>query len=50
MAEATTEKIGLLLALAAQAAGIVWWASSLNSRVSHNDFQVQIMGRDVAKN
>ena len=50
MAEAKTEKIGLLLALAAQAAGIVWWASSLNSRGSHNDFQVQIMGRDVAKN
>ena len=40
----------LFVGLALQAAGIVWWASSLNSRVSHNDFQVQIMGRDVAKN
>ena len=43
-------KIALYVGLAAQAAGIVWLASSLNSRVSHNDFQVQIMGRDVAKN
>ena len=51
MAEpAKTEKIGLLLALAAQAAGIVWWASNLNSQVQHNDFQVKMMGRDVAKN
>ena len=51
MAEpAKTEKIGLLLALAAQAAGIVWWASNLHSQVQHNDFQVKMMGRDVAKN
>ena len=45
-----TEKIGLLLALAGQAAGIIWWASSLNSQVQHNDFQIQMMGRDVLKN
>ena len=51
MAEpAKTEKIGLLLALAAQAAGIVWWASNLNSQVQHRGFQIQMMGRDVAKN
>ena len=51
MAEsAKTEKIGLLLALAGQAAGIIWWASSLNSQVQHNDFQIQMMGRDVLKN
>ena len=51
MAEAAkNEKIGLLLALAAQAAGIVWWASSLNSQVSHNDFQIQMMAKDVEEN
>ena len=51
MAEsAKTEKIGLLLALGAQATGIIWWASSLNSQVQHNDFQIQMMGRDVLKN
>ena len=48
-APAKTEKIGLLLALAAQAAGIVWWASNLNSQVQHNDFQIQMMAKDVEK-
>tara|TARA_R100001594_G_scaffold115025_1_gene149876 strand:+ start:246 stop:554 length:309 start_codon:yes stop_codon:yes gene_type:complete len=43
-------KIGLYVGLAVQAAGIVWWASSLNSEVRHNDFQIQMMGRDVSKN
>lgn len=48
MAEpAKTEKIGLLLALAAQAAGIVWWASNLQSSVQHNDFQIQMMKKDL---
>ena len=51
MAEsAKTEKIGLLLALAGQAAGIIWWASSLNSQVQHNDFQIQMLSKDVEKN
>ena len=40
----------LLVGLALQAAAIVWWASGLNSQVQHNDFQIQMMGRDVAKN
>ena len=44
-----TEKIGLLLALAVQAAGIVWWASNLQSAVQHNDFQIQMMSKDVEK-
>ena len=43
-------RLPLYVALAIQAAGIVWWASSLNSQVQHNDFQIQMMGRDVAKN
>ena len=38
--------IGLLI----QAAGIVWWASSLQSAVQHNDFQIQMMSKDVDKN
>ena len=43
-------KIGLYVGLAGQAAGIGWWASNLNSRVQHNDFQIQIMNREVSKN
>ena len=44
-----TERIGLILGLAIQAAGIVWWASNLNSEVQHNDFQIQMMSKDVEK-
>lgn len=43
-------KLALYVGLAIQAAGIVWWASNLNSQVQHNDFQIQMMGRDVEKN
>ena len=38
------------VALLVQAAGIVWWASSLQSSVQHNDFQIQMMSKDVDKN
>ena len=38
------------VALVLQAAGIVWWASSLQSSVQHNDFQIQMMSKDVDKN
>ena len=41
--------ISLGVGLAAQAAGIVWWASTLHSSVQHNDFQIQMMSRDVEK-
>ena len=41
--------VSLGIGLAAQAAGIVWWASSLQSSVQHNDFQIQMMSRDVEK-
>ena len=42
--------ISLGVGLAVQAAGIVWWASNLNSSVQHNDFQIQMMERTVTKN
>ena len=44
------KNLGLYLGLAAQAAGIVWWASNLNSQVQHNDFQIQMVLKDVSKN
>ena len=42
-------KLALYVGLAIQAAGIVWWASNLNSEVQHNAFQIQMMARDVEK-
>tara|TARA_R110002020_G_scaffold171011_4_gene360961 strand:- start:28 stop:333 length:306 start_codon:yes stop_codon:yes gene_type:complete len=42
-------RIALFIGLAVQAAGIVWWASNLNSQVQHNDFQIQMMAKDVEK-
>ena len=42
--------ITLAVAMFAQAAGIVWWASSLQSQVQHNDFQIQMLAKDVEKN
>ena len=41
--------IGVGVTLLVQAAGIVWWASSLQSAVQHNDFQIQMMAKDVEK-
>ena len=41
--------ISLCVGLAAQAGGIVWWASKLQSDVQHNDFQIQMIGKDVEK-
>ena len=42
--------ISLGVGLAAQAAGIVWWASTLQSAVQHNDFQIQMLSKDVDEN
>jgi hypothetical protein len=28
----------------------VWWASTLSSQVQHNDFQIQMLAKDVEKN
>ena len=33
-----------------EAAGIVWWASTLEGEIRHNDFQIQMIGKDVEKN
>jgi hypothetical protein len=42
--------IGIGITFLVQAAGIVWWASSLQSAVQHNDFQIKMMSKDVDKN
>jgi len=42
--------VSLGIGLAIQAAGIIWWASSLQSSVQHNDFQIQMMAKDVQEN
>ena len=42
--------IGVGVTLLVQAAGIVWWASSLQSAVQHNDFQIQMMNKEVDQN
>jgi hypothetical protein len=42
--------ISLLVGLAVQAGGIVWWASKLQSDVQHNNFQIQMMAKDVGEN
>ena len=39
----------IALALLAEAAGVVWWASHQSSKIRHNDFQIQMMARDVEK-
>tara|TARA_R110000824_G_C14718871_1_gene624833 strand:+ start:229 stop:534 length:306 start_codon:yes stop_codon:yes gene_type:complete len=46
----TDSKIALYVGLAIQAAGIVWWASTLSSEVRHNDFKIRMMEKDVEKN
>ena len=39
--------ISLGIGLAIQAAGIVWWASNLQSSVQHNDYQLMMIKKDV---
>mgnify|MGYP001172314175 FL=1 len=39
--------ISLGITLAVQAAGIVWWASKLQSDVQHNDYQIKMLKKDV---
>ena len=39
--------ISLGIGLAIQAAGIVWWASNLQSSVQHNDYQLMMLKKDV---
>ena len=38
------------LALLIQAGAAIWWLSNLDSRVSHNDFQIQMMAKEVTHN
>ena len=41
--------ISIGVGLVIQAGGIVWWASKLQSEVQHNNFQIQMMSKDVEK-
>ena len=38
--------LSLGIGLVVQAAGIVWWASKLQSEVQHNDFQIQMIAKE----
>ena len=42
--------ITLAVGLAIQAAAAVWWLATLSATVQHNDFQIQMMNKDVEKN
>ena len=41
--------ISFIIALILQAGGIVWWSASLQARVQHNDYQIQMMKPDIAE-
>ena len=45
-----TKILTFAICLLVQAGGIVWWASSLAGQVRHNDFQIQMISKDVEKN
>ena len=42
--------ITLAVGLALQAAAAVWWLATLSATVQHNDFQIQMIAKDVNKN
>jgi|TARA_R110000824_G_scaffold85130_3_gene211861 hypothetical protein len=42
--------ISLGVGLFIQAAGVVWWLAGLQASVRHNDFQIQMIAKDVSKN
>ena len=42
--------ISLAVGLAIQAADAVWWLATLSATVQHNDFQIQMIAKDVNKN
>ena len=42
--------ITLAAGLFIQAAGVVWWLAGLSASVQHNDFQIQMISKDVEKN
>ena len=41
--------IAISAGLLIQAGGVIWWASGLSSRVSQNNFQIQLLFKDVEK-
>jgi hypothetical protein len=41
--------IAIGIALLVQAGGVIWWASTLQARVRHNDFQIQMIQPDLAE-
>ena len=42
--------ISLGVGLFIQAAAAVWWLATLSATVQHNDFQIQMIAKDVEKN
>ena len=42
--------ISIALSLLAEAAGVFWWASHQAAQIRHNDFQIQMISKDVEKN
>ena len=42
--------ISLGVGLFIQAAGIVWWLAGLQASMQHNNFQIQMINKDVQKN
>lgn len=44
-----TKILTFSIALLLQAGGIVWWASTLQAAVRHNNYQIKMMSRDVEK-
>ena len=42
--------ITLGVGLFIQAGAAIWWLSQLSSEVKHNNFEIQILGKDVNKN
>ena len=41
--------IALGIAILVQAGGVIWWASALQGKVAHNNYQIQIMQPDLAE-
>ena len=41
--------ITLGVGLFVQAAGVIWWLAGLQASVQHNDFQIQMIAKDVSK-
>ena len=42
--------IPLAVGLFVQDAAVVWWLAGLSASVQHNDFQIQMISKDVGKN